>query len=458
MKLSEQFPLGKYFAASCILCALTLVGGCSTRPVNLPLQQSDESYGYRMSLKGADRGSPETEILLTFSGGGTRAAAFTFGVLEELRRTHVDVAGKRIQLLDEVGYISGVSGGSFTALAYGLHANKLFDDYATRFLYRDVQGEIVRRVANPLNWPRLLSRGVGRSELAADYYDEILFEGATFADMMRRPGPFISATATDISTGARFAFTQPDFDLICSDLSQVKLSRAAATSSAVPIVLSPVTFNNYGSRCGYRFPAWAEETQDGRIEEGRLMQRAREMTRLQDSAARPYLHLVDGGIADNLGLRAILERFRGAQASQEFRQKLGLAQLKRTMIIIVNARSEPRTSWDQSENGPGAFALLLQSLSVPIDRNSFEAIELLRDMLRRWRNDDESNAVPGVQLYPVVISFDAVTDPALRERLMTMPTSLTLPRDDVDLLRLQSAQMLRHSPVFQQFLTDMQLR
>lgn len=458
MKLSEQFPLGKFLAGSCMLYALTLVGGCSTRPVNIPLHQSDESYGYRMSLKGADRGSPETEILLTFSGGGTRAAAFAFGVLEELRRTHVDVAGKRIQLLDEVGYISSVSGGSFTALAYGLHANKLFDDYATRFLYRDVQGEIVRRVANPLNWPRLQSPGVGRSELAADFYDEILFEDATFADLMRRPGPFISATSTDISTGARFAFTQSDFDLICSDLSPVKLSRAAATSSAVPIVLSPVTFNNYGGRCGYRLPAWAEEAQVGRIEEGRLMQRSREMTRFQDSAARPYLHLVDGGIADNLGLRAILERFRGAQASQEFRQQLGLAQLKRTMIIIVNARSEPKTSWDTSENGPSALALLLQSLSVPIDRNSFEAIELLRDMLRRWRDDDESNAVPGVQLYPVVISFDAVTDPVLRERLMTMPTSLTLPRDDVDLLRLQSAQMLRNSPIFQQFLTDMQLR
>lgn len=458
MQSFEQIPVAKRFVVSSMLSALIFVGGCSTRPVNLPLQDVDESYGYRMSSKGAHRGLPDTEILLTFSGGGTRAAAFAFGVLEELRRTEVDIAGNRSELLDEVGYISGVSGGSFTALAYGLHGNRLFEDYPQRFLYRDVQGEIVHRVLNPLNWPRLQSSGVGRSELAADYYDEILFENATFADLMHRPGPFISATSTDISTGARFAFTQSDFDLICSDLSQVKLSRAAATSSAVPIVLSPVTFNNYGGNCGYQLPAWAEEARVGRIEEGRLLQRSREMARFQDSAARPYLHLVDGGIADNLGLRAILERFRGAQASQKFRQQLGLARLKRTMIVVVNARSEPGTSWDLHENGPGAFALLLQSLSVPIDRNSFEAIELLRDMLRRWRDDGEVNAVPGVQLYPVVISFDEVADPALRERLMAMPTSLALPRDDVDLLRSQSAQMLRHSPIFQQFLKDMRQR
>ncbi|KQW93166.1 hypothetical protein ASC94_10835 [Massilia sp. Root418] len=445
----------KRFVAAALLFASVCLAGCGTRPINVALATADEAYGYRLSSKRANRGLPDTEILLTFSGGGTRAAAFSFGVLEELRRTNVDVAGNNVQLLDEVGYISGVSGGSFTALAFGLHGAALFNDYPTRFLYRDVQGEIVRRTLNPLNWPRLQSTGIGRSELAADYYDEILFENANFGDLIQRAGPFISSTSTDISTGARFAFTQDDFDLICSDLSQVKLSRAAATSSAVPIVLSPVTFNNYGGHCGYRLPAWAEAARSGRSDEGRLVQRSRELTRFQDSSTRPYLHLVDGGIADNLGLRATLERFRGAHASREYRQQLGLERLKRTLIVVVNARSEPGTSWDRSENGPGALALLMQSLSVPIDRTSFEALELLRDLLRRWRQDDESNAFPGVRLYPVVISLDEVADPALRKRLMAMPTSLSLPAADVDLLRSQAAVLLKTSPVFQRFLEDL---
>lgn len=445
----------RWFVGPALLFASVFLVGCATRPVNVALANADDAYGYRLSSKRANRGLPDTEILLTFSGGGTRAAAFSFGVLEELRRTNVDVAGNDVQLLNEVGYISGVSGGSFTALAYGLHGAALFDDYPKRFLYRDVQGEIVRRVLNPLNWPRLQSMGIGRSELAADYYDEILFENATFDDLIRRPGPFISSTSTDISTGARFAFTQDDFDLICSDLSRVKLSRAAATSSAVPIVLSPVTFDNYGGRCGYRLPAWAEAARTGRSDEGRLLQRSRELARFQDSATRPYLHLVDGGIADNLGLRATLERFRGAHASHEFRQQLGLERLKRTMIIVVNARSEPATTWDQSENGPGAFAQLMQSLNVPIDRTSFEALELLRDLLRRWRQDGATNAFPGVRLYPVVISLDEVADPALRKRLMAMPTSFALPAADVDLLRSQAALLLRTSPMFQRFLDDL---
>ena len=57
----------------------------------------------------------------------------------------------------------------------------------------------------------------GRSELAADYYDEILFEGATFSDLIDKPGPVVIATGTDLSTGSRFVFFQNDFDLICSD-------------------------------------------------------------------------------------------------------------------------------------------------------------------------------------------------------------------------------------------------
>jgi len=49
-------------------------------------------------------------------------------------------------------------GGSFTALAYGLYGEKLFDDYETRFLKRNIQGELVARVLNPINWPSLCRR------------------------------------------------------------------------------------------------------------------------------------------------------------------------------------------------------------------------------------------------------------------------------------------------------------
>ena len=135
-------------------------------------------------------------------------------------------------MLDEVDIVTGVSGGSFTALAYGLYGDKLFGGYEQQFLKRDVQGELLRRFLNPINWTKLWSEGWGRSEMAEEYYDEILFHGATFADLEKKPGPWVMATATDISTGSRLGFTQTDFDMICSDLGSVPLARAASRSRA----------------------------------------------------------------------------------------------------------------------------------------------------------------------------------------------------------------------------------
>ena len=60
-----------------------------------------------------------------------------------------------------------------TALAYALYGERLFDDYDRKFLKRDVEGELLQRLFNPLMWSRVLSQGAGRSELAEEYDDEM---------------------------------------------------------------------------------------------------------------------------------------------------------------------------------------------------------------------------------------------------------------------------------------------
>ena len=265
--------------------------------------------------------------MLAFSGGGTRAAAFSYGVLEELRRTEVVVDGQHRRLLDEVDLITGVSGGSFTALSYALYGDKLFSEYETRFLKRNVQGALLGRSLNPFNWPNLIGGSYGRSELAADYYDEILFQGATFADLRDKPTPTAVAGGTDLTNGARFAFSQNDFDMLCSDLNKVRLARAAATSSAVPVVLSPVTFNNYAGRCDYKYPAWLKDVIDHNkdsVPAKRLLQRYHDIQDFRNSKDHPYIHLVDGGLADNLGVRAILEAIDEFETNAAFREAFHL--------------------------------------------------------------------------------------------------------------------------------------
>ncbi len=126
------------------LVLLGLLTGCAaTRPINPPITQVDTSKGYRYLVRQPRGADQDNLVILAFSGGGTRAAAFSYGVLETLNRTEVvGPKGNKIRLIDQFDLITGVSGGNFTALAYGLYGDKLFDEYEKRFLKRNVQGEL----------------------------------------------------------------------------------------------------------------------------------------------------------------------------------------------------------------------------------------------------------------------------------------------------------------------------
>jgi NTE family protein len=469
----------KNMCAVCLVfwsLAVFVLAGCASRPINAPIAQIDPKSGYRPHLLIPKRQNNDlhTLFVLSFSGGGTRAAAFSYGVLEELRRTEVIVGGQRRRLIDEVDVITGVSGGSFTALSYALYGDRLFSEYEERFLKRDVQGALTGRVLNPFNWWKFIGGSAGRSELAADYYDEILFEGATFGDLLDRQGPVAIATGTDLSTGSRLAFFQNDFDLLCSDLNSVRLSRAAATSSAVPIVMSPVTFNNYGSTCGYQYPAWVQSVanpENRARPAGRAFQRYREMQDFQNSKDRPYIHLVDGGVVDNIGVRGVLEAIEELWASTAFRGEVGFGVVQRIVLLVVNAHSSPRTDWDRHESPPGTVGQLLQASSVPIDRYSFETIETMKDRaeIYKWRRDllvaqarlagateEEAEAkVPKVTFQVLDVSFDAISDPKERAYFMNLPTNFALPAEDIDRLREVAGRLLRQSAEYEAVVYDL---
>ena len=280
--------------------------GCGTYfPVNERLDAWDPKHGYRSELHERAQASDELVLLLAFSGGGTRAAAFAYGVLEELAVTHVAFDGRVRSLIDEVDQVSGVSGGSFTAAYLGLHGRDAFRDFPERFLERDVQSALLLRLLWPINWLKLFSPYWARSDLAADYYDRTIFDGARFRDLENVDAPFVAIHATDLTTGSPFAFVQGVFDYLCSDLSDYPVSRAVASSSAVPLVLSPITLRNYGG-CGFEAPKWVTEAQTESRELDREYVTARNLGAYL-AKKRRYVRLVDGVISDNLGVRGPFE-------------------------------------------------------------------------------------------------------------------------------------------------------
>jgi NTE family protein len=224
-------------------------------PVNDPLTKIEPGYGYIPQNVRSSDNSEDLLLILSFSGGGTRAAAFSYGVLEELRATEISLDGRKRRLVDEVDIISGVSGWSFTAAYFGLFGYRIFEDFESRFLKKNIQGAFTTSVLlNPINWFRLSSPYSDRSDLASEYYDEHVFERKTFGDFIKRKGPMVLINATDMSKGTRLTFHQLFFNAICSDLSKFSVARACTASSAVPGLLPPITLKNYAGRCGYTLP------------------------------------------------------------------------------------------------------------------------------------------------------------------------------------------------------------
>ncbi|MFL5421104.1 MAG: patatin-like phospholipase family protein, partial [Myxococcales bacterium] len=154
-----------------IVFAAAALAACAHWPENAPLAHQDSRSGYRLQNVQRPKQSDDLLLFLAFSGGGTRAASLSYGVLEELARTEVTLGGERRRLLDEVDVISAVSGGTFTATYYALRGDKIFQEFEGKFLKRNMERAIAARVLSPANWFRLTSGTFSRSDLAAELYD-----------------------------------------------------------------------------------------------------------------------------------------------------------------------------------------------------------------------------------------------------------------------------------------------
>ena len=224
------------FRSLCALLVLTLACGCMPSPVhNRRRDTFDPQDGYRFSSLAPGNGNTDSLfVILTFSGGGTRAAALAMGVMEELRDTTITWEGQERSLLDEVDVISSVSGGSLAAAFYGIYRERMFDDFAEEILYRDIQGSLIKAVFSLSNSFRLWSPYFGRTDVLAESFDHGVFERQTFADLNRiGTRPYIIINATDAALGTQFSFTQDQFDLLYSNLDPFRIGHAGAAYGAV---------------------------------------------------------------------------------------------------------------------------------------------------------------------------------------------------------------------------------
>jgi len=444
---------------------LSLMLGCEyVRPtMNAPLPRWDPAYGYRAAnLPPSRTGSSDSLfIVASFSGGGARASALSYGVLRELARTPIVWEGDQKRLIDELNIINALSGGSFTAAYYALYGDRIFHDFEYRFLRKDWESELRARIfRSPSNWFRMWSPYFGRTHIFSELLDEALFDGHTFGDLVsRRQRPIIFLHASDMGTLSRFEFNQRQFDLICSDLSQLPLSVATASSSALPLILSPISIKNYAGQCGFRPPARLEEKQP--TSWGR--QRAHELRSYLDAEKRPYIHLLDGGLSDNIGMRSILETTALVGDLESTFQLLGVKKVRKLVFLIVSAETAPDLSQYKLNDIPGLSRVSHALIDIPINRYSTDTFELMSQAVTQWRTQLRQRPQAGdsvftsdADMYFINASFMEVADTEEQARLMKIPTNLSLTDDELDYLLLAASRLLRKDKEFQRLMRDLE--
>lgn len=441
-------PINRVQTFVITLIIALILQGCAASGVvkNKPLVDTPQLDGrvaetFSRILSDADQG-----LMLAFSGGGTRAAALAYGVLQELRDTEVGQTKAQRRLLDDVGVISSVSGGSFTAAYYGLFGDAIFTNFEDAFLRKNVEAALVNNIINPLNW---FSK-VDRTEYAIRYYQKEIFGKAKFSDLHQPGKPLVLINATDLSHGVRFSFMQEYFNLLCSDLSDFSVSRAVAASSAVPVLFDPVVVQNY-DQCGNELPRWLRRANRRAAGDPDLQLTTAGLASYFDRKNHKYAHFVDGGITDNLGLRAIFDMTQLTGDGRAFLQAMRVEPATRLVVISVDASTQPAYNMGQRENAPDVFTTISAMTDIQLHRYNTATVSEMQRSLDAWAERISTEQTP-VDVFFIRLNFDELQDEELRNYINQIPTSFNLTDAQVDTLIAAGRVMLRRNPEFQRLL------
>lgn len=449
-------------------CAsLTVADTVPLTPSEMAAPGSDRisTGGYRLDALAAPGATPDLFVLIAMSGGGKRSASFGYGALKGLRDVSVPLAGGPQPLLTQVAAIAGVSGGSFPAAYYGLYRDATFDRFETDFLYQDTESYIWGIYLLPWNWTWLSDPLVGTNDFMERVYDRTMFHGATFRDLTARGRPLVAIGATDLAYGNSLLFTQETFDLICSNLEDFPVARAVAASNGFPGLFSPITLTNRAAACDGRKPGWLNGVTETELHDplSRAGVEARMAQRYLDPAQTRYLHLVDGGVADNLALRAGGATMQNLRAVPDALRRRGLDRVRRVLVLSIDGQGTQDTSIAQRRAVGGLFSIFGLVSGVQIDRYNFETLTTMTEQIRQLvqvlvqTRCAEARVIDGARCDDVRgellhISLSEMPEGPQKTSLLAIPTGLTLKRQDVDQLVAAGEAAVTGSAPLQAFL------
>jgi predicted acylesterase/phospholipase RssA len=302
---------------SVLALSLLFTVACST--INYELLVYDQPSPIKRQYVAVDDG--DYIFALAVSGGGSRAAVFSAAVMKELYKQIKLPDGRSI--IDEIDYISSVSGGSLSMAYYCMNKpnvdsshtdlyDQFFDTYRTDMRI-NIEGDLVRNI---FQFYKVFLSSEEKGLLIKQAFDKLYFNNRKFDELGKRQKngwcPTLILNGTTMDTGSKFLFTtlagdnfdaapktlverlsetgfgKSDYhfggDLLgvtfCDDIGlsigDMEVSRGVAASASVPLLLGPIVLKDQ-----------KQSKDDDEF----------------------FTHVSDGGINDNQGITTIMQLF-----------------------------------------------------------------------------------------------------------------------------------------------------
>ncbi len=452
-----------------VMWAIALAG-CATihvEPANQPLPTPESR------LIEDDRGLSGDDgdmfVGLAFSGGGMRAAAFSYGILSEFDRIRIGSKQSATRLIDHVDIVSGVSGGAVTAAYFGLNGRAALADFRQQFLLRDAE-ESLSSVFNPISVARAYEGGINDSRQFPRWLDDNLFHGATFQQLGPEHRPRVWINAADIYNRTPFVFDNETFGAMCSDLASYPIADAVAASAAMPVIFAPVVLRTFPDRCTATIPNWIERVRSDAMAPPILKAYANALTRYRDGSMS-YIKLLDGGLVDNYGLSGFTIARLSANTPYAPLTARQAAKIRRVLFLVIDGGKGPSGDWAATAEGPTAPELVIAAADTAIDssvRSSYTAFDGTmsewRDALVRWRcalspeqlrkyGVSNGSSCRDLKFFVGFVNFDELGSRRANE-LNSIPTRFKMAPQTVELVIAAARDALRANRTFQAFLSD----
>jgi NTE family protein len=459
-------------AGRVVTCAALLVSCAQlihNDPVNQPLSENPnpvQAAAYATEHRD-DTPPDDVVVALTFSGGGMRAAAFSYGVLTGLNETRVTTSRGTISLLDHIDFISGVSGGSILAAYYGLNGRQTLTDFRQRFLLANPE-EHLQTDLSLFNIARGLEGGINDSTEFPRWLDAHLFHHATFGQLFTGRRPVVWINASDIYNRTAFLFTPVTFSALCSDLADYPISLGVAASAAVPVVFAPIVVQNYPGGCPNALPEWVQRVRKDPNAAPIMKSYAEALERYRTGKVK-YVKLLDGGLVDNLGLSGItITRLANKTAYGPLEPEEAV-KLRRLLFLVVDAGRAPSGSWVQSVAGPSGVDLINAASDTAIESGALSSYLSFQITMNSWKQDltkwrchlseaerRRYKAGPNwncrdIRFFIGRIAFGDL-GPERAGALNRIETTLRLPKDQVDMLIAAGHDALKANSALRAFL------